>query len=114
MADRFRGATNAYLTEYVTEKLGLEGETVEGEFSEWLPCSVCGYKTFFEVGTWHTCPVCGWVSDPMQEALPDEPIGSNGISLTQAQENFAKMGYVSETKIDILDKDGRKKYPKAD
>jgi hypothetical protein len=47
----------------------------------------------------------------MQEALPDEPIGSNGISLNEARKNFSQLGAISREKLAEVDPDGQKKYP---
>jgi hypothetical protein len=113
MADHFRSATNEYLANYLQTHLGLEVSAVEGPLPERLACPVCKYRTFLELGTWKTCPVCGWNSDPMQEALPDEPVGSNGISLNEARRNFARLGAVSEAKRDEVEPDSREKYPYA-
>jgi hypothetical protein len=113
MADHFRSATNEYLANYLQTHLGLEVSAVEGPLPERLACPVCKYRTFLEVGTWKTCPVCGWNSDPMQEALPDGPVGSNGISLNEARRNFARLGAVSEAKRDEVEPDSREKYPYA-
>ena len=114
MADRFRGTTNAYLADYLKTKLGLTVEQVEGPLPDWLPCPVCNFKAFIELGTWKACPVCAWVSDPMQEALPDEPIGSNSLSLAEARKNFAQFGAITQAKLSEVDPEGQKKYPKVD
>ena len=114
LAEPFRGATNEYLAKYLKTQLHLDVTQVEGELPKWLPCPVCQYKTFVELGTWKVCSVCGWVSDPMQEALPDEPIGSNSISLREARRNYAKLGAISQAKLSDVDPDGKDKYPKAD
>jgi hypothetical protein len=113
LTDHFRGATNEYLAKYLRTRVGLKIDRVEGEMPDWLPCPVCEYKSFTELGTWKTCPVCGWNSDPMQEALPDEPIGSNGLSLNEARKNFARFGAISQAKLAEIDPEGQEKYPKV-
>lgn len=113
MTERFKGATNAYLAHYLNTKLKLNVAEVTGELPGWLACPICNYLSFVELGTWKTCPVCGWISDPMQEAMPDEPIGSNGISLSKAKENYRAFGAVSEEKKHLIEVDGKDKYPKA-
>jgi len=112
MRDRFKGATNEYLAHYLRTKMGLKVERVEGEMPNLLACPVCRYKTFTERGTWQTCPVCGWNSDPMQEALPAEPVGSNGISLEEARRNFAQFGAITRQKLAEVEPDGKQKYPR--
>ena len=112
MADDFRGATNEYLATYLRTKGGLKIDTVEGDLPFWLPCPACNYKTFLELGTWKTCPVCGWNSDSVQEALPEEPIGSNSVSLVQARKNFADFGAISRDKLAELDPEAKQKFPR--
>ncbi|MBN1995167.1 MAG: hypothetical protein JW953_20925 [Anaerolineae bacterium] len=107
----FRGATNEYLAEYL-RKIGLEVDGVEGDLPGWLPCPVCGHYTFEVVGDWDTCPVCGWNSDPVQEAVHDDPTGANGISLNEARQNFQQIGAITQEKLAALDPEAKKKYPK--
>jgi hypothetical protein len=78
----------------------------------WLPCPVCGYRTFEIVGDWDTCPVCGWNSDPVQEAMHDDPTGANGISLNEARRNFQQFGAISQEKLAELDPEEKRKYPR--
>ena len=113
MQHPFRGATNEYLAGYLKDKLGLNVDTVEGDMPSWLPCPACGYHTFAVVGDWDVCPVCGWISDPVQEAMPNDPTGANGISLTAAQKNFAAIGAISEDKLKDIDPEEKKKYPRS-
>jgi hypothetical protein len=111
MRDRFKGATNEYLIHYLKTKMELQVDQIEGQPSKLLACPVCRYKTFAELGTWQTCPVCGWNSDPMQEAMPSEPIGSNGISLDEARQNFARFGAITQEKLAEVEPEGKQKYP---
>ncbi|HMQ53923.1 MAG TPA: CPCC family cysteine-rich protein [Anaerolineae bacterium] len=108
----FRGATNEYLAEHLRRVVGLQVDGVEGPLPTWLPCPVCGYHTLAVVGDWDTCPVCGWISDPVQEAIHDDPTGANGISLHQARQNFQKYGAISQAKATELDPDAKQRYPK--
>lgn len=108
----FRGATNEYLAHYLRHKVGLDVQTVEGKLPNWLPCPVCEYCTFEVLGDWDICPVCGWNSDPMQEAMPDDPVGSNKVSLNQARQNFQELGAISQDKLAELDPEDKKKFSK--
>jgi hypothetical protein len=108
----FRGATNDYLAEHLRAVVGVQVDRVEGELPTWLPCPVCGYRTFEIVGDWDTCPVCGWNSDPVQEAMHDDPTGANGISLNQARRNYQAIGAISEEVLAELQPEEKKKYPK--
>jgi hypothetical protein len=108
----FRGATNEYLAGYLRQEVGLEVGQVEGDLPGWLPCPVCGYRTFEIVGDWDTCPVCGWNSDPVQEAMHDDPTGANGISLNEARRNFQAIGAISQKKLAELEPEEKNKYPR--
>jgi hypothetical protein len=110
----FRGATNEYLTWYLKEVVGLNVEQVEGQLPSWLPCPVCGYHTFEVLGDWDTCKVCGWNSDPVQETMPDDPTGGNGISLNDARKNFQRMGAINSIKLAEVDPNEQKKYPRSE
>ncbi|HEY85611.1 MAG TPA: hydrolase [Chloroflexi bacterium] len=93
--------------------MGINVDRVEGQPAKLLPCPVCNYKTFTELGTWKLCPVCGWNSDPIQEAIPTEAIGSNGISLEEARRNFPQLGAITQEKLAEVDPDGKQKFLKA-
>jgi len=112
MKQPYRGATNEYLAKFLRENLGLKVDTIEGSPPGWLPCPACKHRVFETIGDWDTCPVCGWNSDPMQEAMPDEPIGANGISLNEARKNFQSFGAITQAKLADLDPDDKTKYPK--
>ena len=112
MKQGFRGATNDYLKRYLNDHVGLDVDQVEGELPTWLPCPVCAYHTFEVLGDWDTCVVCGWNSDPVQETMPDDPTGGNGISLNQARENYQSIGAITQAKLAEIDPEGPKKYPK--
>jgi hypothetical protein len=94
MKRRLRGVTNAYLSAYLYGHLD-RSEDVSGEVPELLACPVCRYRSLPILGNWDVCPVCGWASDPVQEAVPDEPVGANDVSLNQARENFVRTGFSS-------------------
>jgi hypothetical protein len=114
MKQPFRGATNGYLADYLRNVVGVEVDIVEGELPSWLPCPVCGYHTFAVRGDWDTCPVCGWNSDPVQEAIHDDPTGANGVSLNQARKNFRTIGATTEEKLAEVDPEAKRRYPHSD
>ncbi len=62
------------------------------------PCPCCGYLTLDERGADERCPVCYWQDDGQDDHDADKVRnGANGrLSLTQARENFKKMGAVDE------------------
>ncbi len=59
------------------------------------------------------CPVCGWKSDPVQEAIPDEYIGANRVSLNQARLNFERIALSSEDARGRIDPHAKHMYPRA-
>lgn len=113
MKQPFKGATNQYLADYLRTEIGLSVDAVTGNLPSWLPCPACGYHTFAVVGDWDTCAVCGWVSDPVQEAMHDDPTGANGISLNDARKNFETLGAISRQKLAEVDPAGKNKYPRT-
>lgn len=114
MKQPFRGATNEYLAEHLRQVVGVDIDEVDGDLPDWLPCPVCQYHTFAVLGDWATCPVCGWVSDPVQEAVPDDPTGANSISLNEARQNFQATGAIAQAKLADLDPEDKKKYPRSE
>lgn len=112
MKRSFRGATNEYLADYLRREVGLTIDNVTGDLPGWLPCPVCDYLTFEIVGDWDTCPVCGWNSDPVQEAMHDDPTGANGISLNEARQNFQTYGAITQAKLAQLDPADKEKFPR--
>lgn len=113
MKQPFRGATNEYLVEYLRNVVGESVEGVEGALPSWLPCPACGYHTFEIIGDWDTCAVCGWNSDPVQEAMPNDPTGANGISLNEARANFEKIGAITPEKKRDISPEARHRYPRS-
>jgi hypothetical protein len=113
MKRRLRGVTNTYLSAYLYGNLN-RSVPVTGQMTELLACPVCDYKSLPIRGNWDACPVCGWKSDPVQEAVPDEPVGANNVSLNQARANFARTGLSAEVARDRVDPHGTYKYPRAE
>lgn len=64
------------------------------ETNKKYPCPCCGCLTFDEppTGNYDICPVCFWEDDPIALEKPDEELGCNGVSLTQAKKNYKKFG----------------------
>jgi hypothetical protein len=112
MKRRLRGVTNAYLAAYLYGNLNMSVD-VSGQMTELLPCPVCDYRSLPILGNWDVCPVCGWKSDPVQEAVPDEPVGANSVSLNQARENFAHIGLSAEDARGRVHPHGKHMYPHA-
>lgn len=55
------------------------------------PCPCCGYLTSSSPGSHDICPICAW-EDDLSQLRFTEGRGVNGISLIEAQENFAAFG----------------------
>ncbi len=57
------------------------------------PCPCCGYRVFGgPPGTEELCPICGWRDDEMHLRFPLFNGMPNGISLVDAQINYALIG----------------------
>jgi hypothetical protein len=64
-------------------------------------CPCCGYLTLDDKpGSFDICPVCYWEDDNIQRNDSDYKGGANGISLTEARENYKKMGAISAEYLD--------------
>lgn len=61
-----------------------------GELLARAICPACGHASLDQAGNWEVCPVCGWEDDPAQSDDPDYAGGANGISLTEARQNYAR------------------------
>ncbi len=58
-----------------------------------FPCPCCGYVVFpEEPGSYDICPICFWEDDIVQLRFPKAGGGPNGVSLLDAQRNFAEFG----------------------
>ena len=57
-------------------------------------CPCCGYRTLDAGADYEICPVCFWEDDGQRDADADEVRGgpNNGVSLTQARQNFREFG----------------------
>jgi hypothetical protein len=113
MKRRLRGVTNAYLSAYIYGNMNMSVD-VSGQMTELLACPACDYKSLPIRGNWDVCPVCGWKSDPVQEAVPDERVGANSVSLNRARANFARIGLSTEDASDRVHPHGKHMYPHAE
>jgi hypothetical protein len=57
-----------------------------------FPCPCCGFLVFGEPpGSYEICPICFWEDDLSQLRFP-HATGANGLSLIDAQGNYASIG----------------------
>ena len=63
-------------------------------------CPCCGYVVLSD--TYEICAVCAWEYDPVQSEQPDSTIGSNRVTLREAQRNFAKFGAIERDYLDMV------------
>ncbi len=69
------------------------------------PCPSCGFRTLEEgPGDFDLCPVCLWEDDGAQLRWPTLEDGPNGISLIEAQRNFAALGACDADSVDRVRK----------
>ncbi|CEG21509.1 hypothetical protein BN1080_00420 [Planococcus massiliensis] len=73
-------------------------------------CLCCGYNTLDEEppGTYEICGICYWEDDSVQFADPDYEGGANGVSLRQAQRNYAAFGACDRASIESVRKPNEK------
>ena len=65
-----------------------------------FPCPACGYLVFTEApGSEQTCPICGWIDDVNHLHFHSFSGAPNGISLLEAQRNFAQIGAIDEAHL---------------
>jgi hypothetical protein len=59
-----------------------------------FPCPCCGNRTLSEEppGSFEVCPVCYWEDDFAQAEDADLSGGANEVSLSQARDNYARIG----------------------
>jgi len=58
-----------------------------------FPCPCCGYRVFTrQPGNHERCQICLWEDDLAQLRFPLMPGSSNGVSLADAQHNYAEFG----------------------
>ena len=78
-------------------------------------CPCCGYLTLEgETGHFDICPVCFWADDGVQREDPLYEGGANEMSLKEAQDNFRKMGAVSEEFVDQVRRPKTEEVPCGD
>ncbi|WP_312166987.1 CPCC family cysteine-rich protein [Phenylobacterium sp.] len=69
--------------------------TAETERTPSWPCACCGCATL-KFSPWEDghegCPVCCWTDDQVQSRDPNFPGGANDVSLSEARENYRKLG----------------------
>ena len=69
-----------------------------------LRCPCCGCKTLDERGGYDICPVCFWEDDGQDDHDADVVRGGpNGsLSLTQARENYKRIGASEERRLELV------------
>ena len=65
------------------------------------PCPCCGYRTLDERGGDDICPVCFWEDDGQDDHDADVVRGgpNHDLSLSQARQNFSRIGASSERRL---------------
>jgi hypothetical protein len=69
-------------------------------------CDCCGHRTLLNPGYYEICVVCGWEDDRVdnnrRRGGPDARSGPNGISLSEARANFARLGAAKERSLPFV------------
>ncbi|BBB62096.1 hypothetical protein UNDKW_3823 [Undibacterium sp. KW1] len=100
------GVVNSYLKNQIT-LLGLD-DVVEGDVEELATCPCCGYRSLEESAAYDICRVCFWEDDGTTEF--DRHSGPNHMTLRDAQQNFQRIGAVTEEVRRYVLSDGRDRY----
>jgi hypothetical protein len=114
-AMRKRVARGRWLLAVLSDRLGLP----RGKKPDWVlevvdqlsgrdtplgrrfPCPCCDFLTLEEAptGTFQICPVCRWEDDNVQYADLDYWGGANKVSLSEARENFRRLGTSDQRRL---------------
>jgi hypothetical protein len=87
-----RNVTNRYLSMQV--KMLGRNESVDGEEPTLVACACCGYLCFEATDSFGICSVCFWQQD--STSIIDGISAPNKMSLSEAQQNFRRVGAISE------------------
>ncbi|MFZ6654014.1 CPCC family cysteine-rich protein [Undibacterium sp. TJN19] len=102
----YTGVVNSYLKNQIA-LLGLD-DVVKGDVEELATCPCCGYRSLEESAAYDICRVCFWEDDGTTEF--DRHSGPNHMTLRDAQQNFQRIGAVTEEVRRYVLSDGRDRY----
>ena len=108
LADGFVGIHNQYIADSIMNIISIANIMVEGNVEQLEKCPCCEYHTLEEGGQYFVCPVCFWEDDGSDELERYSPV--NRGYLKNARANFISFGAMSESSIESIDPEGRKKY----
>ncbi|MEE9327097.1 MAG: CPCC family cysteine-rich protein [Cocleimonas sp.] len=102
LKDELKGVSNEYLSTTIKKINSYTGE-IEGTPFPMITCPCCGYKTLDDPTPFAICEVCWWENDGQDSHNADENKGNpNGLSLTQARNNFVKHGIYDPSRTDLF------------
>jgi len=110
LKEKYIGVKNQYLEKQLYEYLRIDNINIIGEIEDLEECKCCLFKSLLNK-TNQICPVCLWDnegSDFLKDSLAVSNI--NGLSLSEARENFKRIGVMSENMLDYLLEDNKEKY----
>ena len=75
----------------------VTGSETRNGAAERYPCPCCGHLVFDEPpGSYGICAICFWEDDALQLRWPHSAVGANGVSLVEAQRNYASFGAMEQ------------------
>ncbi len=103
LKDELKGVSNEYLSRTI-KKINSYTGGIEGDPFPMITCPCCGYKTLDDPTPFAICEVCWWENDGQNNHNADENKGNpNGLSLTQARNNFVKHGIYDPSRTDLFE-----------
>lgn len=65
------------------------------------PCRCCGFWTLSDPqpGSYEVCAVCFWEDDAVQNADPEYEGGANRVSLSEARDNYIRIGACEQMSV---------------
>ncbi|WP_167224384.1 CPCC family cysteine-rich protein [Massilia rubra] len=102
----YMGVVNTYLSMQLA--LPDRDVTVEGDVDEMVVCPCCRYLSLQTSANDEICRVCFWEDDGTTELSSRS--GPNHQTLRQAQENFQRIGAVTEASRRYVLPDGKQRY----
>lgn len=102
----YKGVLNSYLSMRLL-LVGIEA-SIEGEADPMAACPCCGYLSLPENGNYDICHVCFWEDDGTTAA--ESYSGPNHMTLSDARQNFRRLGAVTEANRQHVLPDGKERY----
>lgn len=109
LKNEFKGVINSYIELQINNLLN-KNVVVIGEVDDLYSCPCCNYKTLDRIGEYDICKVCYWEDDGIREL--DRYSSVNHMSLSEAIENYRKIGVISDRFLQFVHDERFKMFEK--